>query len=164
MTTSWRKWGSFVSRCRSIGSDPFASFTGRLRAKRPSSFTCAVTMLWSEIGRNYGWITVTTSWRKWGSFVSRCRPIGSDPFAFFTGRLRAKRPGRNCGWGCSRPSCYTSSSRRLKTWPPRVSRRKKASWTLCLVHPRKKRGAGGARGSNCRRVSPGEAALGHALC
>ena len=31
-----------------------------------------------------------------------------------------------------------------------------------LVHPRKKRGAG-AGGSNCRRVSPGDAALGHAL-
>ena len=30
-----------------------------------------------------------------------------------------------------------------------------------LVHLRKKRGAGG---SNCRRVSPGDAALGHALC
>ena len=30
-----------------------------------------------------------------------------------------------------------------------------------LVHPRKTRGAGG---SNCRRVSPGDAALGHALC
>ena len=30
-----------------------------------------------------------------------------------------------------------------------------------LVHLRKKRGAGG---SNCRRVSPGYAALGHALC
>ena len=29
-----------------------------------------------------------------------------------------------------------------------------------LVHPRKKKGAGG---SNCRRVSPGDAALGHAL-
>ena len=29
-----------------------------------------------------------------------------------------------------------------------------------LVHPRKKRGAGG---SNCRRVSPRDAALGHAL-
>ena len=29
-----------------------------------------------------------------------------------------------------------------------------------LVHLRKKRGAGG---SNCRRVSPGDAALGHAL-
>ena len=33
-----------------------------------------------------------------------------------------------------------------------------------LAHLRKKRGAGGARGSNCRRVSPGDAALGHALC
>ena len=32
-----------------------------------------------------------------------------------------------------------------------------------LVHLRKKRGAGGARGSNCRRVSPRDAALGHAL-
>ena len=30
-----------------------------------------------------------------------------------------------------------------------------------LVHLRKKRGAGG---SNCRRVSPRDAALGHALC
>ena len=33
-----------------------------------------------------------------------------------------------------------------------------------LVHQRKKQGAGGAGGSNCRRVSPGDAALGHALC
>ena len=33
-----------------------------------------------------------------------------------------------------------------------------------LVHLRKKRGAGGAGGSNCRRVSPRDAALGHALC
>ena len=33
-----------------------------------------------------------------------------------------------------------------------------------LVHLRKKRGAGGGGGgSNCRRVSPGDAALGHAL-
>ena len=30
-----------------------------------------------------------------------------------------------------------------------------------LVHLRKK---SGAEGSNCRRVSPGDAALGHALC
>ena len=33
-----------------------------------------------------------------------------------------------------------------------------------LVHLRKRRGAGGAGGSNCRRVNPGDAALGHALC
>ena len=33
-----------------------------------------------------------------------------------------------------------------------------------LVHLRKKRGAGGAGGSDCRRVSLGDAALGHALC
>ena len=33
-----------------------------------------------------------------------------------------------------------------------------------LVHLRKKRGAGGRGGSSCRRVSPGDAALGHALC
>ena len=32
-----------------------------------------------------------------------------------------------------------------------------------LVHLRKKRGAGGAGGSNCRRVSPHGAALGCAL-
>ena len=32
-----------------------------------------------------------------------------------------------------------------------------------LVHLRKKRGAGGAGGSNCRRVSPRDAVLGHAL-
>ena len=32
-----------------------------------------------------------------------------------------------------------------------------------LVHLRKKRGAGGRGGSNCRRVSPRDAALGHAL-
>ena len=32
-----------------------------------------------------------------------------------------------------------------------------------LVHLRKKRGAGGAGGSNCRRVSPRDAALGYAL-
>ena len=31
-----------------------------------------------------------------------------------------------------------------------------------LVHLRKKKG-GGAAGSNCRRVSPGDATLGHAL-
>ena len=33
-----------------------------------------------------------------------------------------------------------------------------------LVHLRKKVGAGGAGGSNCRRVSPSDAALEHALC
>ena len=33
-----------------------------------------------------------------------------------------------------------------------------------LVHLRKKRGAGGEGGSNCRTVSPGDAALGYALC
>ena len=33
-----------------------------------------------------------------------------------------------------------------------------------LVHLKKKRRAGGAGGSNCRRVSPRDAALGHALC
>ena len=33
-----------------------------------------------------------------------------------------------------------------------------------LVHPTKKRGAGGGGGSNCRRVSPGDATLRHALC
>ena len=34
-----------------------------------------------------------------------------------------------------------------------------------LVHLRKKRGAGGAgESNNCRRVSPGDATLGHALC
>ena len=33
-----------------------------------------------------------------------------------------------------------------------------------LVHMRKKTGAGGAGGTNCRRVRPGDAALGHALC
>ena len=33
-----------------------------------------------------------------------------------------------------------------------------------LVHLRKKTGAGGAGGSNCRRVSPGDAALGHSSC
>ena len=32
-----------------------------------------------------------------------------------------------------------------------------------FVHVRKKKGAGGAGGSNCRRASPGNAALGHAL-
>ena len=32
-----------------------------------------------------------------------------------------------------------------------------------LVHLRKKKGAGGAGGNNCRRASPGDAALGHAL-
>ena len=32
-----------------------------------------------------------------------------------------------------------------------------------LLHLRKKRGEGGAGGSNCRRVSPGDSALGHAL-
>ena len=34
--------------------------------------------------------------------------------------------------------------------------------TDALVHLRKKKGAG-AGGSNCRRASPGDAALGHAL-
>ena len=33
-----------------------------------------------------------------------------------------------------------------------------------LVHMRKKKGAGGVGGSNCWRVSPRDAALGHALC
>ena len=33
-----------------------------------------------------------------------------------------------------------------------------------LVHLRKKKGGGGAEGSNYRRVSPGDAALVHALC
>ena len=32
-----------------------------------------------------------------------------------------------------------------------------------LTHPRKKRGAGGAGGSNCWRASPGDGALGYAL-
>ena len=32
-----------------------------------------------------------------------------------------------------------------------------------LVHLRKKRGVGGAGGSNCRRASPGDTALRHAL-
>ena len=32
-----------------------------------------------------------------------------------------------------------------------------------LVHLKKKKGAGGAGGSNCRRASPGDAALGHTL-
>ena len=32
-----------------------------------------------------------------------------------------------------------------------------------LVHLRKQKGGGGAGGSNCWRVSPGNAALGHAL-
>ena len=35
--------------------------------------------------------------------------------------------------------------------------------TDALIHLRKKKGAGGAKGSNCRRISPGDAALGHAL-
>ena len=35
---------------------------------------------------------------------------------------------------------------------------------LFLVHLKKKRGVGGAGGSNCRRVSTGDAALGYALC
>ena len=30
--------------------------------------------------------------------------------------------------------------------------------------PEEEKGGGGAGGSNCRRVSPGDAALGHALC
>ena len=30
--------------------------------------------------------------------------------------------------------------------------------------PEVERGGGGAGGSNCRRVSPGDAALGHVLC
>ena len=30
--------------------------------------------------------------------------------------------------------------------------------------PKEKKGGRGAGGSNCRRVSPGDAALGHALC
>ena len=33
-----------------------------------------------------------------------------------------------------------------------------------LVHLRKKRGAGGVGGSNCRRVSPRDAAVGYDLC
>ena len=32
-----------------------------------------------------------------------------------------------------------------------------------LVHPEEEKGGGGAGGSNCRRASPGDAALGHAL-
>ena len=32
-----------------------------------------------------------------------------------------------------------------------------------LIRPRKKRGAGGAGGSNCRTISPGDAALRHVL-
>ena len=32
-----------------------------------------------------------------------------------------------------------------------------------LVHPRKQKGVGGAGRSNCRRASPDDAALGHAL-
>ena len=69
VATSSRKWGSFVSRRRSIGGGPFASLTGRLRAKRPSSFTYVVTILWSEIGRNDGWECTITSRT---SFLSRC--------------------------------------------------------------------------------------------
>ena len=33
-----------------------------------------------------------------------------------------------------------------------------------LVHLRKKKGGGGVGGSNCRRITPLDAALGHALC
>ena len=33
-----------------------------------------------------------------------------------------------------------------------------------LVHLRKKKGAGGAGGSNCRGVSPRDPVLGHVLC
>ena len=33
-----------------------------------------------------------------------------------------------------------------------------------VLHLRKKKGAGGAGGSKCQRVSPGDAALGYALC
>ena len=33
-----------------------------------------------------------------------------------------------------------------------------------LVHLAEEKGGGRAGGSNCRRVSPGDAALGHALC
>ena len=61
VATSWREWGSFVSHRRSIGGGPLASLTGRLRAKRPSSFKCAVTVLWSEIGRDDGWGCTVTS-------------------------------------------------------------------------------------------------------
>ena len=47
-----------------------------------------------------------------------------------------------------------------------VSARVKAGKGImdALVHPRKKRGRGVAGGSNCLRVSPGDAALGHASC
>ena len=34
---------------------------------------------------------------------------------------------------CSRPSCSLSSSRRLQTWPPRVLRRTKTSWTVYCI-------------------------------
>ena len=67
--TFWRKWGSVVSRRRSIGDGPFVSLTGRLQAKRPSSFTCTVTMLRSEIGRNDGWGCTVTSRT---NLLSRC--------------------------------------------------------------------------------------------
>ena len=43
VATCWRKWGSVISLRRSTDGGPFASLTGRLRAKRPSSFTCVVT-------------------------------------------------------------------------------------------------------------------------
>ena len=33
-----------------------------------------------------------------------------------------------------------------------------------LVHPRNQKGSGRAGGSNCRRVSPGDAALGFGIC
>ena len=45
VATSWRRWGSFFSRRRSIGGGPFAFLTGWLRPKRPSSFTCGVMIL-----------------------------------------------------------------------------------------------------------------------
>ena len=44
---------------------------------------------------------------------------------------------------CSRPSCSTSSSRRLKMCPASDSRRTKTSWTFWCTYLRKKKGAEG---------------------
>ena len=75
--------------------------------------------------------------------------------------------------------CGTRPSSRVRACAPPVQHLLRGSYNVAstrfkpdegimdaLVHLRKKSGAGGAGGageSNCRRVSPGDAALGHAL-
>ena len=64
---------------------------------------------------------------------------------------------------CSRPSCSISIF--FAAVVNVASARFKADKDImdALVHLRKKKEAAGAGGSNCRRASPGDAALGHAL-